>query len=218
MHREDSYRKAYLQKNFGYCFEGYSYQGQKDSTNQGEDDQVHTYVIFDFFEENRHASGMRLNVLGSIEIVTFIHALEIKLLTCIAPDLLQLLEDSGHMLSTNYYPKVEYSATLRLTEHPDISLFTCFPFGIDSDFKYQLNNGEWQQLKNPNQIIIFSGYLLESLTSIKVLNHKVESKQTDQERFSFAYFSIPKPNTTLVIGNKKVTSEEYFTRYLSLFD
>ena len=216
--QDRSYKNTFLQKRFDEHFEGYSFLGQEDSLNQGSEDQVYTYVMSDFINSERHPIEFQSLIFNQTTLIKLISKLEEALLAAIDPSLNSLLKDSiGHMLSANYYPPSDDSK-LRLTAHPDVSLFTVFPFGLDKEFQFEMPDGSWQTLEKTNEIICFSGYLLQCLTGIKALNHKVEKKGSQNERYSFAYFSLPKPNTLFDIENEEVTSENYFRRYLSLFD
>ncbi len=213
-----AYKNSFLQKRFDKHFEGYSFLGQEDSLNQGHEDKVYTYVLSDFIKPERHPVEFQELNTHQTELIKLISKLERELLSAIDPSLKSFLKESmGHMLSANYYPPSDDSK-LRLTAHPDVSLFTVFPFGLDKEFQFEMPDGSWQTLEKTNEIICFSGYLLQCLTGIKALNHKVEKNGSQKKRYSFAYFSIPKPNTQFKIENEEVTSESYFRRYLSLFD
>lgn len=216
--KPEDYKQKFLQKEFDYAFEGYSFLGQEDSLNQGEEDKVFTYVLSDFFDSNRHPIEFHDLISSQKEIIRQVSTLERSLIKSIDENLLSFFENQlGHMLSANFYPPTDYS-NLRLTAHPDVSFLTVFPFGIDKEFQFELSDGTWQSVKHTNEIIVFSGYLLESVTGIKALNHKVEKKGKQDERFSFAYFSVPKPSQQFKIKNEIVSSEDFFARYLSLFD
>jgi hypothetical protein len=216
--KDARYKNNFIQRKFNQHFEGYSYLGQEDSLNQGRDDQVFTYVLSDFVNSTLHPTEFQELIQYQTELIKIISDLEKEILTAIDHSLISLLESSmGHMLSANYYPQSN-DTQLRLTAHPDVSLFTVFPFGLDKEFQFEMPDGSWQTLEKTDEIICFSGYLLQCLTGIKALNHKVEKKGFQNERYSFAYFSIPKPNTQFKIENEEVASEKYFSRYLSLFD
>ena len=168
MSQHQKYRYKYLQKNFDYAFEGYSYLGQTDSTNQGVEDLVHTYVISDFFSPEKHAKEMG-NIFG--QELNMVKQLIRHLVGEIDTSLIDFFENHcGQMLSANYYPdinKADHSP--RLSSHPDISLVTCFPFGTDESFAYKQPDGSWHSLSNPNQIILFSGHLMELMKGIPAL-------------------------------------------------
>lgn len=218
------YKYSFLQKHFGYAFDGYSFLGQQDSKNQGEEDLVHTFVLSDFFDIKRYPVEFQKFLIQKwLDLDTLIRSIEKAILGSLYPSLIPIYNTSmGHMISANYYPPVSKSQSIdRLTAHPDASLFTVFPFGIDEDFIFETPQGKWKSLKKADEIICFSGYLLELLTEgeIKALNHKVKFNPNKlEERFSFAFFSLPKPTEALIIQNEEVTGEAYFTRYLSLFD
>jgi hypothetical protein len=46
--KDFTYKKTYLQKKYNYGFDGYSYLGQKDSSNQYAEDLLHSFVISEF--------------------------------------------------------------------------------------------------------------------------------------------------------------------------
>lgn len=216
--RPESYKSAFLQTKLDTIFEGYSYLGQSDSVNQVSDDLLYTYVLSDFFDQARHPKEFASLFEGQKELIETISILERLLLSSIYPELLSFYDDKiGHSLSANYYP-AGHESGVRLTAHPDGSLLTVFPFGMDQEFKYERPDGSWRTVEKTNEIICFSGYLLECLTDIKALNHKVEKPGPQSERFSFAYFSIPRPAESFLLNHETVSSEAFFARYLSLFD
>jgi len=216
--REEEYKRTFLQSKLNYAFDGYSFFGQEDSLNQGADDKVFTYVLSDFFEPSKQPQEFWPLLKAQVDIIDQIAELEKELLDKINPQLHSFFENQiGHMLSANYYPPNNLNG-LRLTSHPDVSLITVFPFGMDEQFQFEMPEGSWQTIGKTDEVICFSGYLLECMTGIKALNHKVEKDGDQDERFSFAYFSIPRPNQKLDLEKEKITSEVYFTRYLSLFD
>lgn len=220
------YKKQFLQSSFNYGFDGYSYLGQQDSTNQYASDLLHSLVISDFtdykkfplqfhsFFENRwnklqvEIRKLERNIIEELQI----------------EGLLDFYQSTiGHMISCNYYPKVEdkdLKQEERLSDHTDVSLFTIFPFGFDSDFYFEDENGKWQNIEPTNKVVVFPGYLLDKFTNgkIKALNHKVKMPYNrGEERFSFAYFSLPYPKKKFELNKKQITSEEYFEEYLKLF-
>jgi len=216
--REFEYKKAFLQTKLDALFEGFSYMGQEDSANQYAADQLYTYVISDFFDPKLHANEFSPLMQAQKSLIPQISRIERQLLAALSPDLLAFYNQSiAHSLSANYYPEGGTSA-LRLTEHPDGSLLTVFPFGMDEQFQYEAPDGSWEMIEKTNEIVCFSGYLMELMTGIKALNHKVEKPGAQQERFSFAYFSIPKPNSTFSTKEGELTTEAYFKQYLSLFE
>jgi isopenicillin N synthase-like dioxygenase len=52
---------------------------------------------------------------------------------------------------------------------------------------------------------------------IQALNHAVKRTDTDKERYSFAFFSLPYPERAFKINQKAYTSSTYFEQYLNLF-
>lgn len=228
LNKQYNYKENYLQKKFDYGFDGYSYLGQKDSSNQYETDLLHSFVISDFCDKNLFPKEFKNFMNLEWEKLQFqIRNLELKIIQQLD---VKGLEDFytgniGHMISCNFYPKTkDFSFTakdnIRLSEHTDVSLFTIFPFGFDSDFYYQNSKGEWIQIEATNNIVVFPGYLLEVFTKgkIKALNHCVKLPENrNSERFSFAYFSLPYPNRKFKMANKNYTSENYFEEYLNLF-
>lgn len=216
--REDEYKKNFLQTKFNTIFEGYSYLGQEDSANQYADDQLYTYVISDFFDHRLHAAEFESLFQQQKELIPKVAALEKELLGAVSPELLDFYNhQTSHSLSANYYPAAGENS-LRLTEHPDGSLLTVFPFGMDEEFQYELSDGSWHTIAKTDEIVCFSGYLLECMSSIKALNHKVVKQGPQHERFSFAYFSIPTPGHCFRMKGVETTTEDYFKQYLSLFE
>jgi len=226
--KDSTYKNQFSQKKYDYGFDGYSYLGQSDSSNQYATDLLHSFVISDF--RNKTLFPKEFHNFYTIEwnsLQSKIKELEISIIKKLEISGLETfyLQHIGHMISCNYYPKTElYKHTAknktRLSEHTDVSLFTIFPFGFDSDFYYQDSNNNWVQIKATNKVIIFPGYLLElySKGKIKALNHCVKMpKNRTTERYSFAYFSLPYPKHTFSIGEEKLSSELYFEKYLNLF-
>jgi len=225
--RPSSYRHQFLQANYGVAFDGYSYDGQQDSLNQGADDPLHSFVLSDF------------SAVGSfpIEFAPFLNdhwpsvcdeitQIELQLLNAIDTVLSQQFMNSfGHMISANYYPKQiarqSIAPDLRLSEHPDVSLMTVFPNGVDACFQYQdPATKQWCSV-DPHRPMAFAGHLLEWLTDgqIKALNHRVIYDRADNERCSFALFSLPYPDTRLTsLAGATITAEAFYKEHLSLWD
>lgn len=228
-----SYRSNYLQSKFNVAFDGYSFDGQTDSINQGPDDPLHSFVLSDFSELQRFPDQFQSFLQHAWpQIKQWVARYERDLLTQIDQQatgehqlLAQYDQQFGHMLSANYYPaqatRQQPAPKHRLSEHPDVSLMTVFPFGVDACFEYQHPaTGQWQTVE-PNKPFVFAGHLLEYLTDghIKPLNHRVRYASTDSERFSFALFSLPYPTVTMTsrLGTA-ITAQAYFKAHLSLWD
>ena len=224
--QDTAYTHQFLQKNYSHGLDGYSFLGQKDSANQYHFDLLHSFVIsefhtpdqfpkefLEFFEIDWHRLKAKiveveLGIIAQLEI----------------PGLKEMYQEvMGHMISCNYYPRLQphqLTQPERLSAHKDVSLFTVFPFGFDSDFSFEWK-GEWHTITATEDMVVFPGYLLEVISNgaIPALNHKVNQPQNPlQERFSFAYFSIPFPIKTIRVGNVHLTAEAYFEQYLQLFD
>ena len=177
-----------------------------------------------------------------------VRSLEIDLLTQLdIPGLLEFLPDERgpHGLqqllsagSANSPPP--QPAIRRLSAHPDASLFTVFPFGIDEELELELTgeSGEsvWQSVDASGSILLYPGYLMEMWThgAIKAMNHRVRLPTTPSagpwrqpgrlgkdgaaERFTFSFFSLPFPLREFDMpGRGMMTSEGYFDAYGALF-
>ena len=215
--RSEEYKAKFLQTRFNARFEGYSFMGQEDSANQYADDQLYTYVMSDYFDSKLHPDEFQLLFEEQEQLIPKIAAIERQLLSQLLPELLDFFDRHiAHSLSANFYPSGGTSS-LRLTEHPDGSLLTVFPFGMDEEFSFEAPDGSWQRIQKTDEIVCFSGYLLECMTGIKALNHKVEKEGPQQDRFSFAYFSVPKPESTFQTTQGLLSAERYFEKYLALF-
>jgi hypothetical protein len=227
--REEAYRKSYLQKNYGYAFDGYSYYGQADSSNQAYDDLLETFVLSNFFPKEKFPkefSGFFSQQWN--QLLHSISKIESQVIETLGMSSVKDLHNIlGHMVSCNYYPaqkQFNHAAdeNTRLSAHPDVSLLTIFPFGIDGDLEYETSEGTWKRMPPTKNIIGFPGYLTELATKgqIKALNHRVKlSENKNTERFSFAFFSLPFPETELAIPNQNpISGKEYFEKYLQLFE
>lgn len=222
----DENKSKYLQKNYSYGFDGYSYLGQEDSTNQYPTDLLHSFVISDFVPPHEFPIEFASFFAKEWDVLeSKIRDIEKEMITYLnLPGLIAFYDSHiGHMISCNYYPAIskgEMPEKTRLSSHMDVSLFTIFPFGFDSDFTFETENGNWVEIPATNDIVIFPGYLLELLSDgkWKGLNHRVElPSDFTKERFSFAFFSLPYPKHQFPIGFQKYTSESYFQSYLDLF-
>lgn len=221
-------RREYLQQHYNRAFDGYSYLGQSDSLNQGDEDMLHTFVFSDFHTPDKYPAAFHDYLRGRwVSDLRMIQELEFGILKALNIEgLLDLYRDGfGHMVSCNYYPPTEEIANTndegdRLTEHPDVSLFTIFPFGTDEDLQYQDQRGQWKSFGAHNSWVLFTGYFIEQYTAgkIKALNHRVKlNGKEKEERYSFAFFSLPKPGYQFKQRSDLLSSESYYKDYLSLF-
>ena len=233
IHRDRDYQLRFLQKRYGYAYDGYSYYGQSDSSHQAEDDLISTFVFSEFYPADRYPKEFQSFLRGGWQkVVDAVRSLEIDLLTQLdIPGLLDFYhENAGHMVSNNYYPPQQQFTTTaadntRLSAHPDASLFTVFPFGIDEELELQVTgeNGEtvWQSVDAADSILLYPGYLMEMWThgAIKAMNHRVRlSDNSAAERFTFSCFSLPFPLRVFEMpGRGSMTSEAYFDAYGALF-
>ncbi|WP_298763848.1 2OG-Fe(II) oxygenase family protein [uncultured Polaribacter sp.] len=223
------YKNNYLQANYKKAFDGYSFIGQKDSLNQYDTDMLHSFVLSDFQEVEHFPKEFHPFLKNEWKpLIKRIKALELASIKKLNNSILeQLYKDDviGYMMSCNYYPKpLKYSAfaknNTRLSAHKDVSLFTTFPFGIANGLSFFNEEKNRVAVGEKNTIIQFSGYFLEFVSQhkIKALEHQVNlPKDLNTERYSFAIFSIPKPNISFWLGNKKIESNNYYKKYLSLF-
>lgn len=191
------YKTQYLQKNYSYGFYGYSYMGQKDSTNQYASDLLHSFVISDFhpiesypkeFHEFLQNEWKVINATVAHIERTIIDMLDYKNKNEIKQFYTQNI---GHMLSMNHYPKVEEdSCQVRLSAHKDVSLLSVFPFGIQKDLMIQNFEGRWVKVKATKKVIVLTGYLLECITkgAIKGINHKVMFSKKFNPEIQWYYF------------------------------
>jgi len=227
--RPFSERQRYTQDNYGVAFDGYSWPGQVDSLNQGPEDGLHSFVFSDFLHPTRYPREFQPFLASHWPAVSAaVRELEQSVLTEL--ELAQVASQHrrhfGHMMSANFYPALTGSSFspggLRLTEHPDVSLLTVFPFGIVSEFQYRDANGDWVDLPTCNRVVVFAGDLLQWITDgeVAALHHRVARRPGDSaERFSFALFSLPKPGETLCDkrGNN-ISAEDWYRLHLSQWD
>ncbi len=231
--RDRDYQIRYLQKQYGYAYDGFSYYGQSDSSHQAEDDLISTFVLSEFYPVERYPLEFHGFLNGRWkEVVQTVRSLEKDLLTQLdIPGLLDFYRNNaGHMVSNNYYPPVQQFTTTaagntRLSAHPDASLFTVFPFGIDEELELEQagESGEpvWQSVDASESILLYPGYLMEMWThgAIKAMNHRVRlSNDRAAERFTFSFFSLPFPLREFDMpGRGRIASEGYFDAYAALF-
>tara|TARA_B100000809_G_scaffold249300_2_gene280438 strand:+ start:9620 stop:10384 length:765 start_codon:yes stop_codon:yes gene_type:complete len=223
------YRSGFLQSEYNIAFDGYSFMGQQDSLNQYDSDMLHSFVLSDFQEVENFPKEFYEFLYGEWNsILEFVKAAEIKLVAKINNPILSELYASdvmGYMMSCNYYPKTNDCSQVaknqtRLSAHKDVSLFTTFPYGISEGLSFENSAGLKVEVGNKKKVFSFPGYFMEYVTGNKIsgLIHQVElPKRLDTERFSFALFSMPKPNSTLTIDGKEMYSEDYYKEYLQLF-
>lgn len=228
LQKPDSYKHQFLQRNYQNAFDGYSFLGQTDSLNQYDRDLLHSFVLSGFHPVEKFPIEFRdfMNTEWN-DIISLVKEIELNSIESLnIPGLVDIYKNSmGHMMSCNYYPKpIDCHSSIknneRLSAHVDISLFSVFPFGNQSGFVYKNKSGQNIKLPNKNNVFLFLGYFLEKLTSKKLeaLEHKVElPSNIHTDRFSFAIFSIPKPENNIAFSGRTFTSEAYFQEYLSLF-
>ncbi len=219
MNRPLAKRMPFLQKQIDSVFDGYSFQGQTDSLNQGADDLVHTFVISEFTEASKFPNEFQSFLNQEFKAISeSVSQLEKRLV-----EELQLPINHaqvGHMVSCNFYPaQGENMHPLLLSEHPDVSLFTIFPFGVDDQLEYE-DHGIWKSFPASDSMVILSGFFAETISEgrIKALNHRVKARaKNNLERFSFAFFSIPAPKQKFTHLNETFFTEDYFKSYIALF-
>lgn len=219
------YKKTFLQKAYNTVFDGYSYLGQTDSSNQYETDLLHSFVLSEFTKSTHFPEEFQSFLNTDWDILKAkIKALELEVVkTLNMPELERFYQANiGHMLSCNYYPELATSnndSKYRLSKHTDVSLFTVFVFGITSGFGYSNSLKEEKILNNTHKVVLFPGYLLEYLSNgkYKALEHQVNFEVKNEDRFSFAFFSILKPSLQFTFNQKQFSSESYYQQYLSLF-
>ncbi|MEC3906578.1 2OG-Fe(II) oxygenase family protein [Tamlana sp. 2201CG12-4] len=225
LNRSNVYKEKFLQKHFNCGFDGYSYMGQKDSSNQYDTDLLHSFVLSEFSKNERFPVEFHSFLKSEWPVlVSKIKMIELKLIEQLGiRELRGFYKHSiGHMVSCNYYPKLNTSVTkapVRLSKHIDVSLFTVFVFGLEEGFSFQNYKNQRQALFSADNIVVFPGYLLEVLSKgkYKALQHQVDFFNVHEARFSFAFFSLPKPQKKLKFMDMEFTSEQYFQKYLSLF-
>lgn len=227
--KDSAYKSQFLQSNYQTAFDGYSFIGQKDSLNQYETDMLHSFVLSEFqdlekFPEEFHP--FLQEEWGAL--VKNIRAIELSVIEKLQlPELKRLYEEDviGYMMSCNYYPKPMHCDVIaanntRLSAHKDVSLFSTFPYGVAKGLSYYNDKQELIKMGDVNTMMLFSGYFLEFTTNnlLTALDHQVDLPQNaNEERFSFAIFSIPKPNSSFLYHGKEISSTDYYKAYLSLF-
>ncbi len=221
----ETYRKEFLQTRYACAFDGYSYLGQKDSANQYDTDLLHSFVLSKFSARNTFPQEFQSFLNNDWDALMLkIKQIELAIIDQLnIPGLKEFYDKNiGHMVSCNYYPPVDLNQNTietRLSKHVDVSLFTVFVFGAREGFSYENSLNEKVNLRVTDNIVFFPGYLLEFLTNgkYKALQHEVDFSGNNEERYSFAFFSIPKPLQTITCNDLQFTSESYYESYLSLF-
>jgi isopenicillin N synthase-like dioxygenase len=224
LEQSEDYKNTYRQSHFNCAFDGYSFLGQTDSLNQYSTDLLYSFVLSRFSNVDQFPKEFS-KVLNNywdttIAKVKSIEETVVKQLNI--PGLQDFYERYiGHMVSCNYYPKLdlEDQSGLRLSKHVDVSLFTVFVYGASNGFTYEDEFGDLKPLHVSEHCVVFPGYLLEYITKgkYKALPHQVDLSQHHEERYSFAFFSLPKPKQEMVFNDLEFTSEAYYKAYLELF-
>ena len=233
MAREQGYRERFLQSAYGRGYDGYSYYGQEDSSHQAADDLISTFVMSEFYAHERYPLEFQAFLRkGWKDVLATVRTLEVALIAALGiPGLSTFCRASvGHMMSNNYYPPTQqFSAAAagntRLSAHPDVSLFTVFPFGIDAELELEADDGKgvraWRPVDASDSVLVYPGYLMEMWTQggIRAMNHRVRlGADRTAERCSFSVFSLPFPGRTFEMpGRGAMSSEEYFEAYAALF-
>lgn len=221
-------RQNYSQNELSLAFDGYSFLGQTDSLNQYDKDLLHSFVLSDIGKLERFPEAFQSYLRQEFpEHLAYIRALEIEVLNTFGfSEYVTLYEEQiKHMVSCNFYPELDLTAQKimpadRLSFHTDVSLFSVFLFGIEPGFAYEKPNGDKVKLDTIDKVVLFPGYLLELLTNgkIKALNHGVTLPENrTEERFSFAFFSIPKPDASIQLESFKGGGTDYYHHYLNQF-
>ncbi|WP_420585668.1 2OG-Fe(II) oxygenase family protein [Ruegeria sp.] len=221
-------KAPYLQDRFDQGFDGYSYWGQSDSKNQYDTDMLHSFVISEFTPPERFPAGFqRFFETDWADLRKTVREVEREIIATLdVPGLDELYEESiGHMVSCNYYPKTQGTrqtarGNTRLSRHKDVSLLTTFVFGLDAGMSYVDAEGAVQEMGQKPHVLSFPGYLMEVLSAGRVpaLEHQVDLPEDAlSERFSFAFFSVPRPGSEMRLPGLELSAEAYHARYLSLF-
>ncbi|WP_375238774.1 2OG-Fe(II) oxygenase family protein [Aurantibacter sp.] len=218
------YRIQFLQAKYNKAFDGYSFLGQENSLNQYSTDQLHSFVLSEFTSvENFPREFHSYLKTEFLEVKKAVTNLELEVLKSFNNnEFIEIYKSNfRHMISCNYYPKiVDKTITERLSTHKDVSLFSVFPYGLDNGLAYQNSNNRVVDLGFKPEAFGFKGFGVEYFLDekLKGLNHKVNLDVSENnERFSIAFFSIPKPNTTFTFRGKIYNSETFYINYLNLF-
>lgn len=228
MNQSKEYRLQFLQNRYKTAFDGYTYYGQKGSSNQYEKDMLHSFVLSEFHPTS--AFPVEFKPFFEQEwdsVINKVKEMEKQVISQLNIDGLVELYDHviGHTIGCNYFPPVieangDVDESMRLTSHTDGSLFSVFPFGLDKGFTFKNAENQDEALGSKEETVLFNGYFLDYFMDgeIKALDHFVEMPDDlTRERFSFAFFSVPKPGLSFEFRGKQLTSEAYFQKYLDLF-
>lgn len=215
--RTENDRRGFVQRHFGNRYDGYSFPGQSDSYNQGPEDPLHSYVLTSLKSDIKHPEEFvglkeRLNDLD-------LYCQKIDGYLIQELNLPLTVNDFEPMLSCNFYP-ARSSGYEGLEVHPDISLFTHFPFGNDGTTFYVDENGKHVPFPKTRNHLVFTGYFAEWFSAGRrdALQHGVGRIDSDIERFAFALFRIPNPSRVFTSNNELVSGEQYHDKYLELFE
>ncbi|MFD0798987.1 2OG-Fe(II) oxygenase family protein [Maribacter chungangensis] len=223
-----SERMQYSQKKLGVAFDGYSYMGQTDSLNQYDKDLLHSFVLSDISTVETFPETFQEYLKQEFpEQLAYINALEKKVLHWLGVSELDLFYDDyiKQMVSCNYYPALALTDQKtkpldRLSFHTDVSLFSVFLFGLESGFAYEKSNGKKVLQNAIDEVVLFPGCFMELMTNgkIKALNHGVIlPENSSEERFSFAFFSIPEPRASIQHSSFTGSGKAYYEYYLNKF-
>jgi isopenicillin N synthase-like dioxygenase len=223
-----SERMQYSQKKFGVAFDGYSYMGQTDSLNQYDKDRLHSFVLSYISTKKTFPEAFEIYLNQEFpEQLEYIKALEKEVLDWLGFSEFHMFYDDhiSHMISCNFYPELDFENQKlkvkdRLSFHTDVSLFSVFLFGLEPGFAYTKANGEKVIRDTIDEVVLFPSYFMELLSNgkIKALNHGVVLPENrTEERFSFAFFSIPKPDAMLQLDSFKGSGADYYQHYLNQF-
>jgi len=117
------------------------------------------------------------------------------------PDFLQkMIIDGDVLMRAIHYPANPPNDRLWAAEHTDIDLFTILPRATADGLQVQNKNGEWIDIKVPeNAFIINGGDMLENLTNGEFRSglHRVIAKGDGYERYSLVYFVHPRSQDRL---------------------
>mgnify|MGYP001552213800 CR=1 FL=1 len=105
-----AYKNSFLQCEFEYGFDGYSFMGQENSSNQYASDLLHSFVLSEFSQTKAFPVEFHWFLTKQWNpLISKIKSIELKLIEQLKiPGLKELYNESiGHMVSCNYYPKLD---------------------------------------------------------------------------------------------------------------